>query len=286
MEIFIAGNAGFCDGVRRSVQLVEESLQNALGPVVTLGPIVHNSEVVASLARRGARVTASATEANEETTVVIRAHGVTAGEIEKLRSRGATIIDGTCPNVRAIHKKILQFTERGIRIYLAGDPDHAEMAAHLSRGGENIFLINSAEDVWNADLPGIPSALAAQTSFDRDEFRRIAFALKKKIADIEIVDTLCPWMLRAQEAAVALLRWVDCMVVIGDTESTNTARLAAKCKETGKPVFKVLSSCELNESDFTGAGRVGITAGASTPRESIEGVVRWFAEKFSAGLHG
>jgi (E)-4-hydroxy-3-methyl-but-2-enyl pyrophosphate reductase len=285
LEIFIAEYAGFCEGVKRSVGLAEEALRISLGTLYTFGPIVHNAEVTAALARRGAKEISSNTQVSRGATVVLRAHGVVQNEIQGLRMRGAVVVDGTCSNVKAIHQKIAQFVEKGVLVYIAGDPSHAETSAHVSRGGSNIVVVSSHEQAMDIDVfVGAPSALLAQTSFDRAEFHRIESVLKKRILKLETVDTMCRWMQLAQDTACSLAHWMDIMVVVGDRRSANTARLESAVRGTGKPLHLARTASDLKFTDYFGASRIGITAGASTPPESIDGVVRWFVEKFGAAL--
>ncbi|MFA6451391.1 MAG: 4-hydroxy-3-methylbut-2-enyl diphosphate reductase, partial [bacterium] len=275
--------SGYCDGTRNALKQVGAALDAARGKrVVTVGPIVHNPQVVAATAKRGAHAVSCADDVPAGAVAVIRAHGVASGELEKLGSKGIEIFNGVCGNVTAIHRKIEKYGARGFQIFLCGEAGHAETAGHLSRCGSGATLLSSVADSIQATYSGKPAVLIAQTSFDKDEFAGIAEALKKRIKDLVVEETLCEWMRKAQTAAETLAKRVDVMIVVGGHGSANTIRLAERSAATGARTIHVETNDELKEADFPCAADVGITAGASTPPESVEGVLNWLRERFRA----
>jgi (E)-4-hydroxy-3-methyl-but-2-enyl pyrophosphate reductase len=285
LKVYIAEYSGFCDGTRRALNIVEKAIAASDGRQVTVvGSVVHNPQVNESLTSRGVRIVPGVEKVSAGAAVILRAHGTPLEDLEKLRSKGAEIFDSVCRNVEVIYKKIQEYRERGFRIILAGDGHHAETVGHLSRGGPDVILISSLNDALSMpDYEG-PVVLIAQTSFDGSKFGEIGDALKAKMKSIDIENTLCSWMLKAQAAAEALSRRVNAMVVVGGHGSTNTKRLAEKCAAAGAKTFHVETYAELDEADFEGVELVGITAGASTPLDSIESVAGWFCDCFGADV--
>jgi 4-hydroxy-3-methylbut-2-enyl diphosphate reductase len=283
LKIIIAKNSGYCGGSKRGLRIALNALEEAGGrPVVTLGPLLHNPRVVEMLAARGIAMAADAGEVPSGAVVVLRAHGATFEEIDKLRERDAEIRDATCENVKKIHEKIIRAALSGLRVFLIGERGHAEVEGHLSRGGANITLISSEDDLPGARDRSVRAAVFAQTSFDSMEFDRILRLIQEKFTVVESENTVCGWMLSARESAAEVAKKVDAMIVIGGSGSANTMRLAERCAAAGVPAFRVESADEIDMEKISGAEYLGITAGASTPTELIDETVRLLKDRFGA----
>jgi 4-hydroxy-3-methylbut-2-enyl diphosphate reductase len=243
-------------------------------PVYTLGPLLHNPDALKSLKQMKIKIASGVLDIPAGATVVLRAHGVAPGEIETLRSASAKIVHAVCPFVAGIHKKIRALNQRGAVVFIAGDAAHSETATHLSVCANKGGVFASAAEARHAEpTNGRPAALIAQTSFDRAEFAEIASALSSRIPEIEIHDTLCDWMRKARESAAKVAVETGRMIVVGGRASANTARLLDVCVSAGARAFLVETAEEILPAHVAGALSIGVTAGASTPQESIDRVV-------------
>jgi len=278
--LYITTNIGLCPGAIRSLRTVEEAIAAASGrPVMTLGPILHNPQVLESLSRRGVAAAKSVSDIPSDAIIVLRAHGTTIGDMAELNARGAIVFDGTCENVKMIHAIVDDRIKAGRTVFYAGEAGHAEVRGCLSRGGGKIIHIETVNDSKTAAPDVNDAVLIAQTSYDKDGYDEIAAVLKSKMPDIEVIDTLCPYMMKAREEAATLSRRVEVMIVVGGSESSNTRRMAERCSAAGAVTYKIETSIELNEIDFTGVKTIGIASGASTPADCVEEILDWFREK-------
>jgi len=276
MKILIAETAGFCMGVRRVVDLALDTTQKSPETIYTYGPIIHNKQAVEMLENRGARVLDPRNLPANPATILLRAHGVPPAIQESLSSRGHTIIDGTCPKVKTVHKVIEKYREQGFTIVITGDPGHAEVVGLLSYAGDRSHLIQRVEDI--ATLPQTDSiCLVSQTTFDRERFEVIARKIRERYdgKNVVVKKTICAATKHRQEETRKLSRQVDCMIVVGGKNSANTIRLAQISHETGTPTYHVESEQELPHDVCRNIGTVGITAGASTPHWMIHRVVEY-----------
>lgn len=272
MKIIRAGYAGFCNGVRRAIELAEKALREEPAPVYTIGEIIHNPGVVESLARRGLRVAETAGDVPAGCAAVIRAHGLPAEEIATLRARNVNIIDGTCPNVARAAAAIKEAAIDGRLIYIAGDTGHPEMKAHASIAPGSTIAISGIGQLGETPVPDVPSALLAQTTFAPESFEAMKEYLKSKISELNIIDTVCGWTRKAQRAAADAAEEAELMIIVGGRNSANTARLAETARAAGAETILIESVDELRDRDFSTVKTAGVTGGASTPPEDIDAV--------------
>ena len=283
MEVKTAKTAGFCYGVQRAVDMLEEELGKSTPALYTYGPLVHNETVVGSFRERGVGVIGGKEELKalgEEgklrgASVVIRAHGVGREERELLAAAGARVIDATCPFVKRIHDLVTEHHTESEEILITGDPRHPEVLGILGEIGNDAKVLESAEEAASFEPEkGKKAFLVSQTTFHEQKFEDIVAILKKKVYDICVVKTICNATQLRQKEAAALSRECDAMIVIGSRSSSNTAKLAEICSSLCRATYYVQSSDELPGSvSFNSSVRcVGITAGASTPKSIIEEV--------------
>jgi (E)-4-hydroxy-3-methyl-but-2-enyl pyrophosphate reductase len=266
---------GFCGGVRRAVQMIESELAES-GPLYTLGAIVHNAHVVDALAKKGARMTRSLDEVPGGGTVAITAHGAGEDVYAEIERRGLRLVDTTCPIVRRAQGAVARLVEEGYSVVLYGEAEHPEVRGILSwtRGGG---IATQSPDV---EIPtgtkGI--AIVSQTTKSPAMFAEFAQALVKrftgKVPEIRIVDTTCPETGRRYQSAEELATDVEALIVVGSRSSANTRKLAETCRATGVPTYHIESAAEIEEERLGAGRRFGVTAGASTPDDVIEDVVR------------
>ena len=282
MQIILAKTAGFCFGVDRAVEMVNESVRRG-NKTATLGPIIHNRHVVERFLKQGLREIAVPAQAEPGETVIIRAHGVPKQVQQELCARGVPVLDATCPFVKKIHTIVKDETEKGRRIIIFGSPVHPEVEAIASFCCEPV-IVQSPEELenWLTQEPQrrkMPLSMVSQTTSSQKMWKSCAEIAKKVCTNCEIFDTICRATEMRQEEAAILSQKCDAMVVVGDARSSNTGRLAMICEQYCKKVSLVDQADDLEMSLFSGANTVGITAGASTPSWIIKEVNNKMSEE-------
>ena len=282
MQIILAKTAGFCFGVDRAVEMVNESVRRG-NKTATLGPIIHNRHVVERFLKQGVRELDSPEQAEPGETVIIRAHGVPEQVQQALCARGVPVLDATCPFVKKIHTIVKNETQKGRKIIIFGSPAHPEVEAIASFCREPL-IVQSPEELenWLREAPerrNLPISMVSQTTSSQKMWKSCAEIAKKVCTNCEIFDTICRATEMRQEEAAILSQKCDAMVVVGDARSSNTGRLAMICEQYCKKVSLVDQADDLEMSLFSGANTVGITAGASTPSWIIKEVNNKMSEE-------
>ena len=282
MQIILAKTAGFCFGVDRAVEMVNESVRRG-NKTATLGPIIHNRHVVERFLKQGVRELDSPEQAEPGETVIIRAHGVPEQVQQALCARGVPVLDATCPFVKKIHTIVKNETQKGRKIIIFGSPAHPEVEAIASFCREPL-IVQSPEELenWLREAPerrNLPISMVSQTTSSQKMWKSCAEIAKKVCTNCEIFDTICRAAEMRQEEAAILSQKCDAMVVVGDARSSNTGRLAMICEQYCKKVSLVDQADDLEMSLFSGANTVGITAGASTPSWIIKEVNNKMSEE-------
>ena len=281
MSITIAKSAGFCFGVNRAVETVEQAATECRR-VVTLGPIIHNRHVVQRFEEMGVRVIASPQESEEGMTVVIRSHGVSRAVMEQLQHQNVKILDATCPFVKRIHDLVSRAEAEGVLPLIIGTRNHAEVQG-IAGWCSNGMVFETPEEVeeW-ANRGEIsrdhPVCMVCQTTSTEKMWKKCCEIAKKQFTNLKIYDTICRATEFRQGEAAELSLICDAMVVVGDPKSSNTGRLAMICREHCEKVALVDNATELKPAFFRGATHVGITAGASTPAWIIKEVNKTMSE--------
>ena len=282
MQIILAKTAGFCFGVDRAVEMVNESVRRG-NKTATLGPIIHNRHVVERFLKQGVRELDSPEQAEPGETVIIRAHGVPEQVQQALCARGVPVLDATCPFVKKIHTIVKNETQKGRKIIIFGSPAHPEVEAIASFCREPL-IVQSPEELenWLREAPerrNLPISMVSQTTSSQKMWKSCAEIAKKVCTNCEIFDTICRATEMRQEEAAILSQKCDAMVVVGDARSSKTGRLAMICEQYCKKVSLVDQADDLEMSLFSGANTVGITAGASTPSWIIKEVNNKMSEE-------
>ncbi|MDY6296320.1 MAG: 4-hydroxy-3-methylbut-2-enyl diphosphate reductase [Schwartzia succinivorans] len=261
MEVILAEYLGFCYGVKRAIHLARTNA--APGPANTLGPIIHNPQMVSKLADEGVGTVNSLDEIPDNGTVIIRSHGVGPQIYEEAKRRNLNVVDATCPHVKKAQMAAHSLFEDGLQVVIIGEKCHPEVRSIMEWSGEGAYVIESEAEA--DELPKIGKlGVVAQTTFSGAKFQRIVSRLLLKSDDIHIIRTICTATDQRQKAAIDLARQVDMMLVIGGKNSANTTRLAQLCsKET--ITHHIETATELRDEWFTNIKKIGITAGASTP---------------------
>ena len=274
-EILQAESAGFCFGVRRSVEMAEKLLESE-GACLSYGELIHNDDVVSSLEKKGMRTIHTPEEASEGDSVIIRAHGISRAENDALAERGAMITDATCPKVKHIHEIVRKASEEGRQVLIIGMHDHPEVRAIAGWGVDCTVLANEAEaENWmnnHANLLEKPLTVVSQTTQTQINFKNSVNSLKKRCTNVQIFDTICLATFTRQNEAAELAKRCDAMVVIGGKHSANSLHLAQICQEVCSEVQFIERAKELDLPGLANCNTVGITAGASTPSWIIKEV--------------
>ena len=272
MEVLLAEEYGFCFGVERAVEMVEDALKEG-GTIRSLGALIHNAQEMGRLGAKGVSTIESPLEADSGTVAVIRAHGVTPQVQRELEERAAKVIDATCPFVTRVQRLAERAAKQGRDVVVVGNPDHPEMIGVVGHAPNNTHVVRDADEV--AALPALHAPLVvSQTTIKLQTFLEAAEAVRAKAdAEPQVVNTICSATRDRQDAARALAGQVDAFYIIGGRHSSNSVKLLAVCQEQCGKSFLVETADEINPQDLEGVERVGVTAGASTPNWLIDQVV-------------
>ncbi|MBR2338228.1 MAG: bifunctional 4-hydroxy-3-methylbut-2-enyl diphosphate reductase/30S ribosomal protein S1 [Clostridia bacterium] len=277
----VAKSAGFCFGVRRAVDAVSRLLDEG-HRVCTLGPIIHNPQMVQQLAQRGVCIVERPEDVPAGHTLVIRSHGVPQSVCRTLEERGIPFYDATCPFVAKIHRIVARHSAAGATVLIAGDGTHPEVEGIRGHCSGPCYTFASTRELEEMVQKGIapenvPVVLVAQTTFNAKTWEKCEEIAKKHYTNLQIFDTICSATAERQKEAAALSRESDIMVIVGGHQSSNTAKLRDVCQENC-PTVLIETAAELTRDTFAGVQRIGVTAGASTPADIIKEVLSTMSE--------
>lgn len=275
MEITVAKSAGFCFGVQRAVDSVYKELEENSGKIYTFGPIIHNEQVVEDLNKRGIEVIDTVEQLKEikEGTVVIRSHGVAKEIYDILEQQKLKMVDATCPFVKKIHNIVLDESNNGKTIIIIGNDNHPEVEGIKGWVNGEVIVINKEEQIEKLSLSEQTKAcIVSQTTFNHNKFKYLVEIIRKKGYDITVVNTICNATHVRQVEARKISSKVDGMIVIGGKNSSNTQKLYDICRNECENTFYVQTVKDLNLHELKSLKSIGITAGASTPKNIIEEV--------------
>jgi len=279
MNIKLATTAGFCFGVKRAVNLALKAVEDyADRHIYTLGPIIHNPQVVENLKQKGIQPLSSPREIDDGI-IIIRSHGVTRQELALLQGNPAiTVIDATCPFVKRAQEIVARMKEEKYQVIIVGEEDHPEVTGLISYGNPADTLAISGPEEIPAGIvkPGKSSrkiALLAQTTQSYENFSRVAERLLPRKGETRCFNTICHATSDRQQESLAIAAESDCMIIIGGYSSANTTRLYQLCQSIQPCSYHVEIPDHLRKEWFTGIQTVGITAGASTPKWLIDEVI-------------
>jgi 4-hydroxy-3-methylbut-2-enyl diphosphate reductase len=281
-RILLAAPRGYCAGVDRAVQAVEQALELNGAPVYVRKEIVHNKHVVKQLSARGAIFVEEETEVPEGEVVVFSAHGVAPTVHANALDRQLRTIDATCPLVTKVHVEARKFAQEGYTIILVGHEGHEEVEGTTGEAPENILLVQSTEEVDALELEDPDHvAFITQTTLSLDETSGIIERLKQKFPNIvgPKSDDICYATTNRQIAVKELARECDLVLVIGSANSSNSNRLVEVARECGAESYLIDNSLQVQEEWLDGVETLGITSGASAPEELVEQLVDFFRER-------
>lgn len=281
MEIVLAKTAGFCFGVKRAVDTVYEQVEK--GSVYTYGPIIHNEEVVKDLESKGVCVVDGEEALKKVTsgTIVIRSHGVERRIYDMIKDNGLELVDATCPFVKKIHKIVDKDSAEGKQIVIVGNRQHPEVMGIVGWCNSNPIVLESVEDAMEFSASKEREiSLVSQTTFNHKKFNSIVEIFEKKGYNITVYNTICNATEERQKETASIAQQVDAMIVIGGRNSSNTQKLYDISKKECANTYYIQTLVDLDLAAFESVGRVGITAGASTPNHIIKEVHGSMAEDF------
>ena len=277
MKVELAKTAGFCFGVKRAVETVYKQVEeNAGTPIYTYGPIIHNDEVIKDMKARGVEVlyTPEDLKKLQEGIVIIRSHGVPKYVHDILDERGITCVDATCPFVKKIHRIVAEESQKGSYIIIIGSDVHPEVEGIKGWALEQVTVIQTVKEAQDFKLEDENQkvCIVSQTTFNYNKFKELVEIMCKKGYDINVLNTICSATKERQEEAADIAKRVDAMIVIGDKHSSNTQKLFEICSNACADTYYIQTLDDLDMNQLRSVETVGITAGASTPKNIIEEV--------------
>ena len=271
LDIILAKSAGFCFGVKRATKMAFEATE-AHDHLCSLGPIIHSPQVVEKLSEQGVEVFNDVQDIPQGA-VIIRSHGVSAEEMSRILDKDLVVIDATCPFVKKAQEDVARLSSEGYSIVIVGELEHPEVQGIVSYAdNQRAYVVANANEVSN--LPKMSRiGIVAQTTQSLENLKEVVSACLIRCQEIRVYNTICDATLVRQNEASSIARQVDLMLVIGGYNSANTSRLAQICKEIQPETYHIETAGDIDPGWFNGTGKVGITAGASTPRWLIDEVV-------------
>jgi 4-hydroxy-3-methylbut-2-enyl diphosphate reductase len=276
MRVILAQPRGFCAGVIRAIDIVEQALARFGAPVYVRHEIVHNRHVVESLRAKGARFVERLAEVPPGAITIFSAHGVARSVEQEAHARGLHVLDATCPLVAKVHGQGKRYVAQGRVVILVGHAGHPEVEGTLGRIDGPALLVETPDDVEALRLaPDTPIAYITQTTLSVDDTRAVIRALERRFADIvgPHVDDICYATQNRQSAVRALAKVVDVLLVVGGRNSSNSNRLREIGVDAGVPSYLIADGSELDAAWVRGVSTVGLTAGASAPEALVEDVI-------------
>ncbi|GHU91866.1 4-hydroxy-3-methylbut-2-enyl diphosphate reductase [Deltaproteobacteria bacterium] len=275
MNVIRAKTAGFCMGVSLALQTLDSTLHEK-NRICTLGPIIHNPQVLAAYEAQGVVCVRDASQLRSGDRVIIRAHGLPLQDEAAARARGAIVVDATCPRVKKAQLSIARATRHGASLLLFGEAEHPEVRGLISYTHATAHVFSNREELEPLCFGTRPHCvLASQTTQDCNTFIQLERILRARFPDLVVLSTICDATSSRQEEARAIAANVDVMVVVGGRQSGNTRRLVDVAALSGIETFLVESADELDAKKFLQKTRVGLTAGASTPKSLIDATELW-----------
>lgn len=272
MEVILSKEAGFCFGVERAIKLAFEATEKDAEKVYTLGPIIHNPQVVEDFRKKGVEVIPDPEGIKSGGVVVIRAHGVKPSVESQIKEMGMALVDGTCPIVKHSQKYAQKLYDEGYQVVIIGEERHPEIIGLLGYTNETAIVIDP--DATEVNIPpGKKLGVIPQTTLEVKDFIRVVGLLIEKAREVRVFNNVCNAVTDIQEATKELSQEVDMVIVIGGKNSANTSRLAVICRALGKLAHHIETPDEIKKEWFYGVGRVGVTAGTSTPDWIIQAVI-------------
>ncbi|TSK05864.1 MAG: 4-hydroxy-3-methylbut-2-enyl diphosphate reductase [Geobacter sp.] len=271
MEVILAKHAGFCFGVKRATHLAFDAADRG-GDTYTLGPIIHSPQVVQRLEEMGVKSVESVEEVENGGTIIIRSHGVASSELEAAVQAELEVVDATCPFVKKAQEHVATLSKEGYDVIVVGDAVHPEVQGIVSYATGRVYVVSSGKEVDR--LPRMAKmGVVAQTTQSFEHLNDVVASCLERGGETRVYNTICDATAVRQYETKKLAGEVDCMIVIGGFNSANTKRLAQICRELLPRTHHIETAGQIDPAWFEGVSRVGVTAGASTPKWLIDEVI-------------
>lgn len=270
MHITIVEEAGFCFGVRRALEMADEAIRNA-ALSATLGPLIHNPQVVEDLQAQGVRVVEQVADMRPDETLMVRTHGCSPDVYELAREHGIRLLDATCPFVSRAQREAQRLCDEGLQVFILGEPEHPEARSIREHTGGRATIVETPADTDGLQI-GPHVGVVCQTTQRIDRLTELVNSLLPRTRTLTVSNTICNATTQRQEASLRVAEAVDVMIVVGGYHSANTTRLAQICSEVNARTHHIERAEQLQPQWLEGAHSVGITAGASTPNSAIDAV--------------
>jgi len=271
MKVIVAEKCGFCPGVKNAISIAEKILAEEK-EVYSLGPIIHNKDVVERLAKAGLK-TVDSTDEIQSGTVIVRSHGAAPGQIAKLKEKGINIVDATCVLVKRVQEIAGELDRDGYKVVVIGDENHPEVQAVVGSARDVAVIADKSDLHKLADDDKL--GVVCQTTQSPEHFNEMVCAIAKEdFSELKVINTLCKEATKRQGSAVELCKQVDIMFVLGGLDSANTCTLARLCRKVNRQTFHLQNWNEFDKSVLFGKNTAGVTAGASTPERIIAEFVK------------
>ncbi len=276
-RVILAESAGFCFGVKRAVEMVQDNVNTKKGPIYTYGPIIHNEVVIKDFEEQGVHVIGEGADlsAFEPGTVIIRSHGVAKSVYDELEAAGFEVVDATCPFVLKIHRLVQKYAELGYHILIIGNEKHPEVEGIIGwiPEGTPYTAITTHEEAQAFSVADDAKVcIVSQTTFNYKKFEELVEIIDRKGYDINAVNTICNATEERQTEARKIACNADVMLVIGGRSSSNSQKLFEICSRECKNTYFIQTVDDLDVTVLQSIQNIGITAGASTPDKIIEEV--------------
>jgi len=288
MELILASPRGFCAGVDRAIEIVEQALARFGAPIYVRHEVVHNRFVVDGLRAKGAVFVDDLDQVPDDATVIFSAHGIPQSVRHEAQRRGLKVFDATCPLVTKVHMEVVRHRRRGIECILIGHAGHPEVEGTLGQAQDGIYLVETPEDVMRVQVKDAERlAFVTQTTLSVDDTARVIDALRARFPKIEgpRKDDICYATQNRQDAVRALARRCDVVLVVGSVNSSNSNRLREVAEALGVRAYMVDGPQDIRPEWLAGAKCVGLTAGASAPEILVQQVVRQLREQGATLVH-
>ena len=272
MEILVAKRAGFCFGVKRAIDITVEMAKEIKDGLYTLGPIIHNPQVIERLEREGiSPVEFSELEGKTIASLIIRTHGIPCQLYDAISERGIRIVDATCPFVKNAQHYAKLLKENGYQVVILGDKNHPEVKGIMSYAGDDALVVDG-----DSPLPRLKPkvGVVVQTTQPIEALKSALSRIIEHAKEVKVYNTICNSTALRLKETEEMARKVDIMIVVGGKNSANTTQLANLCRSMSVATYHIETDDEIDVSWFRDARRIGITAGASTPDWIISRVAK------------
>ncbi len=271
MKILIAKNAGFCFGVKRAINIAVDCEDDG-GNIYTLGPIIHNPQVVKQLAESSNVTPKESIDEMTKGTVILRSHGVKAQELVKAKDKGLNVVDATCPFVKKTQDYVKSLSDEGYTVVVVGEKEHPEVQGIVSYSKGEVIVASTVDELKGLNYRK-KIGIVAQTTQSQKRLEEIVTYCVGIASELKVINTICNATSERQDESVEIAEVSDCVIVVGGKNSANTGRLVELCRAIQPKTFHIEVAGEIKQDWFDGVGSVGVTAGASTPDWIITEVI-------------